>query len=280
MAKRPMFFKQRKYQDEAETPKRDSPLIKKRILEFSESRDFEEARREWEFTRIIEETEDAFVDHCEICNSPLQKRNFEIANQYSGKKYLVGSTCIRKFILLGGAETQEESSAIFDTQLKKQDAAKMLQALLPSILTEPTPRELHRFSQTAKFILDAKDNKDVISTSWKNFIRLLFGKNPPKNEIVQRISTSIFSPSHIKTRKVAMATGQKEGQWANITKVKKNKGSNYFKPIRCLSCGKRRAQREIDDGAFSNANLATAFVLSLVSVIYPSTSLSTHFSLQ
>jgi len=207
---------------EPEPSKRDFPLIRSRILAHSESTDFEEARREWEYTKKIEETDPEFVDHCEICNNPIQKENFEITNVNTRKTYLVGSTCIYRFIIFKGTQTQEESNALFDRQIKKQDAAKRLQRLLPSILTEPTPTDLLRFSQTSKFIMECSGNLDVTPLAWENYLKLLFGAIP-KTDTTQRISTAVFNPKEIKTKKVAMPTGQKEGKWADVTKVKKTR---------------------------------------------------------
>ena len=42
---------------EAEPPKRDFPLIKKRLVRKSKGKNYEEACREWEFIGLVEEEE-------------------------------------------------------------------------------------------------------------------------------------------------------------------------------------------------------------------------------
>lgn len=214
------IYKRKRRVDEPEPQQRDYPLIRKNILAYSSSDDFEEARREWELSNIIDETDPDFVDHCEICNASGLEKNYQILNKYTEKTYLVGSSCIKRFIIFGDAQTQEESNAIFDRQIRKREAAKSLQYLLPKILEIPTAHELNRFRHSSKFILGSLDNLTTPPYVWNEYIRLLFGVNKPKKEIIQKVSTVLYNPKAVRIKRLTMSTGQKEGQWADKIKSK------------------------------------------------------------
>lgn len=207
--------------EEAEAPKRDFPLIRKNIMENSSSEEFEEARREWEFTAILQEDEPEFVDHCEICNSANLEANYKIMNQVSRKSFLVGSSCIKRFIILGGAQSQEESNAIFEHQKKKHEGAKALQYLLSKVLDTPTINELRKFRNISFFILGSKDNRLISAFAWDEYLALLFGPNASKEtKLAQRISQALFDHKNVRVKKIDRSTGQKEGSWANKTRSK------------------------------------------------------------
>ncbi|OPY64131.1 MAG: hypothetical protein A4E56_00185 [Pelotomaculum sp. PtaU1.Bin065] len=155
--------------DGEKVTKKELPIIRYKILSNSLSDDWEEARREWEFVSLIEEEDydslDRFSDNCELCNQGGLRRNYEIYNAGTGKRFLVGSTCIKNFIILKGTETQEQSAAAFEFQVKQLSAAKRIQALIPSVLSQPTQHEALIFRNASKEILETLDNL-LMSVSW------------------------------------------------------------------------------------------------------------------
>lgn len=208
-------------------PKRDFKLVKSRISKNSLSDDWEEARREWEFEKIIFEDDldvvEYFTQTCELCNHVGLKRNYEIFNPGTGKYFLVGSTCIKRFLLLKGAENQSQSAEIFDFQVKKMLAARKLQSILPSLLSEPTQYEAHVFRNASKNILESLDSNLITAEKWKHYLKLLLGPNPNENH-VERIRIVLFNPSKMHYKKVTdFSTGEEDGRWANRTRVKKTK---------------------------------------------------------
>ncbi|MEG6615342.1 hypothetical protein V6C27_02715 [Peptococcaceae bacterium 1198_IL3148] len=210
---------------EEKVTQKDFKLVKERIIANSKETEWEEARREWELTEIILEGDydkfERFTDKCELCNQPGLKTNFVISNIGTGKVFLVGSSCIKKFLLLKGAETQEQSAAIFDNEVKQIMASRKLQELLPNILSEPTNYEALTFRKHSKIILETLENILIKPTLWKKYLKLLFGPITPPPKDLDQIRNILFQPSKVRYKKVTdLSTGEEEGRWANKLKTK------------------------------------------------------------
>lgn len=204
---------------------RDFKLVKERILNNSLGDEWDEARSEWECIGMITEDDydyyEHFTERCELCNQPGLKTNYKIKNINNGTMFLVGSTCIKRFLLLKGAKTQEESAAIFDFQVKKMIAVKRLQVLLPDILTEPTKYQGLVFRNASKEVLGTLDNRLLNPQTWASYIQLLFGTNSPPPKFLDRVRNILFQPGKVVFKKVTdLSTGEEEGRWADKTKVK------------------------------------------------------------
>ncbi|MTI82627.1 MAG: hypothetical protein FH756_01750 [Firmicutes bacterium] len=205
--------------------KNDFKLVKERILENSLADEWDEARREWELTKLIDRDDmelfDRFTEQCQLCNQVGLKKNYQIFNPGTGKIFLVGSTCIKKFLLLKGAETQQQSADIFDFQVKQMLAVKKLQQLLPDILSEPTAYDANRFRNASREILETLDNLQIKKTTWNKYIKLLFGTESPHEKSIERVRNVIFQPSKLRFKKVKdLSTGEEEGRWADKIKTK------------------------------------------------------------
>jgi len=192
-----------------EPSQRDFPLIRKRILEASISDDFEEARREWEFINIIDEGNERFVEDCELCNHTGLKENYEIVNSATQKRFLVGSSCIKRFIILKGAASQEESNALFKAQESKLFAKRRIQALLASILLTPTYQELMYFREASKTVLGSLDNLTIPPAVWDDYIHFLLGPHP-KRENIEKIRTALFNHKAVTLKKVDLESMTEE----------------------------------------------------------------------
>lgn len=211
--------------NEAESQQRDFPLVRSRIVENSHSKDYEEARREWTLVDVHDEKSAEFTDRCELCNQPGLRINFEIVNHDTGKRFLVGSRCITRFLILEGAITQEESNALFEYKRRQMMATKELQKYLPAILTEPTGWEVHAFREASRVILGTLDHGQVVKnpSPWMGYIKGLLGKDPPKWQI-DLIRTVLFEPRKVKVKKVALTkTSEAVGHWAGKIKAKKTR---------------------------------------------------------
>jgi len=218
-------FSKRKGKNLEQQSKRDYPLIRENVLKNSRSIDWEEARSEWQFEQVIEEGDARFDDHCELCNHAGLETNYLVTNQFTHKSLLVGSRCIKRFIKFCGTLTQDESNDVFERQVKNFEASKVLQALLPNILTIPTGNELYRFRRASEKILYTLKNTDIPYVSWKNYLKLLFGTDKPDSQLVEKIRTALFNPRGMRIKRIDKSTGLKEGKWADTMKAKTRVGS-------------------------------------------------------
>lgn len=212
--------------EEEKITQREAKLVKERILENSISDDWEEARREWEFVGMILQDDygaiEKFTETCQLCNQPNLSKNFEIYNPRTAKRFLVGSTCIKRFIMLKGAETQEQSAAIFDFQVQKIMASRIIQEVIPEILSQPTQYDVHRFRKASKIILGSLDNKEIIEGgTWEEYIKFVFGPVKPPAGALEKIKYALFEPKKIKYKKVTdLSTGEEEAKWTKEQKGK------------------------------------------------------------
>ena len=70
--------------------------VAENILPLSVAETLPEAFKEWYFTDITEDHEQAIED-CELCNQEQLRYHFEIRNQHTDRTLMVGSSCILKF---------------------------------------------------------------------------------------------------------------------------------------------------------------------------------------
>jgi hypothetical protein len=171
---------------------------------------------------MYEEGDTKFTDICELCNHIGLRRNFEIYNTNTNKYFLVGRNCIKRFIILAGAETLEDSSVLFEMKSEELIAIKVLQNLVPAILETPKPQELMKFRKYAEKLVGGSQ-QNMTRAKWDTFLTNLYaGKMPPK-EHIDRIRTALYNPRAIRVQKVKLSTAaeqRKIGSWANTSKIK------------------------------------------------------------
>jgi hypothetical protein len=122
--------------------------------------DFEEARKNWDFTGIVESENNQFVDHCELCNASGLGKNYIIQHQNTLVTYRVGSKCIKRYIQLGNAETQEDSNRRFERKCNQLYALKTIPQLLLELF-EPQikPDIVTQFRQKCAILLDCSHDE-------------------------------------------------------------------------------------------------------------------------
>lgn len=212
--------------------RRDFPLVKSRLLACSTSNVYEEARREWRLGDIYEEGSDSFIDRCELCNQPNLRRCYEVLNPETDGRFLVGSTCIRRFLILRGTDSSEETGRLLDQRTKQLGAVRRLQEVLPAILTEPAPNQLHSFREASRAILGNLEHKSVTAQPylWARYLSALLGSNRPQWQ-VDRVRAALFAPHTILTKAVRLrATDDSIGQWASTTKSKRTRAQVTISP--------------------------------------------------
>ncbi len=110
--------------------------VVKNLLAASRARDFERAKREWEFRgEIIEETSPDF-SNCQLCGQANLETNCIIHNIYNGNSLKVGNICVRRFLIINQSSSIEESQDLFDAIYNRSVYIKMLQRLIPSLADE------------------------------------------------------------------------------------------------------------------------------------------------
>lgn len=134
------------------------PLIIKTLIENSLSNDFEEAKKEWELIGPITRDSEEFVSNCELCNSHLQKENWIIFNPNSLATLKIGSECIRRFILLAGTSSHEDSITFFEIRSKEFKTEMDLIELYPEAVKDPLPtrRNINTFRKKLLALLESK----------------------------------------------------------------------------------------------------------------------------
>ncbi|MGE5509442.1 MAG: hypothetical protein ACM3RP_13315 [Chitinophagales bacterium] len=211
---------------EAEAAKRDFPLIRTRIVANSLSNDFEEARREWILVDAFREGDEQFTDRCELCNTPGLKKNFEISNEHTGKTFLVGSTCIKRFIQFKGFDSQEASNEFFEQRQKRIFATRELQKLLVAILDVPTTHQIHVFREASRRILGPLKPRAIHEngSAWADYIEFLFGTLTPPPASLDRVRQVLYEPGKVPQRKPEIKQLPKRfGEWASEIKAKRTK---------------------------------------------------------
>lgn len=209
---------------EAEPPKRDFPLIKKRLVRKSKGKNYEEACREWEFIGLVEEEEvENFNGNCELCNQGGLKLNFRIYNPNTQSFFSVGSTCIKRFLIFKGTSSLNESWDYFIGAAHRFASYKDLEKLLPDVLRDrPLSKDVMLFRKISKEILGSYDNVKVSPDLWKQFIDFLLGPEHPRIEDLERkkkfnrIRDILFNPRSVPVKKPKrVETGKASGSWAS-----------------------------------------------------------------
>lgn len=212
-------FSRRKTFITSERPpsEKEYPIIRSRLIEASQSKDYEEARREWDIVGVImsDDVDSNFIERCELCNHGPLVANFVIQNMKNKNRFSVGSTCIKRFLILQGASNQAESIEIFEYRASKIIAAKNLPDLFREILApEPSFSVIDRFRKASAKYLGTDKFQQVPRDTWDAYINYLMGEN--KNpEDIRRVNLALNDPGKLIKRKKTRLTAPSEeiGHW-------------------------------------------------------------------
>lgn len=91
-------------------------VVIKNLLANSVADSFEDAQKEWEYdAQIIGEGESGFSPECGLCGpKERMKTNYIIKNMRNGNTLKVGSVCVKRFLILSGTSSINESADLFD----------------------------------------------------------------------------------------------------------------------------------------------------------------------
>lgn len=160
------------------------------------SQDFEQARREWVFVEAVSCEDEGFQEHCP-CGQKLEIANYILLNPFTSKSIQVGSSCIRRFVILNGADTIEQSADIFDRLIAAKQRDADLVKLFPEIL-KPKVRAgyLNEFRRRANDFLGTLDSKGIDETRWTALLNLLEIGSTDR-EVLTRLRDALFCPHKI-----------------------------------------------------------------------------------
>jgi len=100
--------------------------VAKNLLPLSKSQTLQVALKEWYYDGICNDLGEPSAD-CELCDHPEIKYQFEIENEFTGNKLLVGSECITKFRI----PVIEDDKVLSDKEAAKkvqEDRNKLIEA--------------------------------------------------------------------------------------------------------------------------------------------------------
>lgn len=208
--------------------KRDFPYIKKNLIANSIAGTYEEAMTEWEFVGILdEENVERFVPRCQLCNQPGLRINFEIHNPDTRKRFLVGSSCIKKFLVLKGTGSLEESWDFFVRQSIKYASLDDLRHFASDVLVTENIQlhQIRRFRKLVADVLGLPDQSSLNSAvfenkeDWDGLVHYLIGPNDGSDQAwskkLERLKLILFNPSQLVKKQKFFDTGEKDGHWAS-----------------------------------------------------------------
>lgn len=221
--------KQRQEERLSRPPK---PIVIRSIVEFSSSKNYEEAKTEWELIGAIDSTSRDFTDHCELCNAMLYKENWEIRNTMTGISLKVGSDCIRRCVVLSGTGSSEGTNQYMDNREQEWGSIKELRLTYKNVIMNPLPtaRELNRFYKKLTYVLEKRGlfplRDDFKIEDLNPIFKDIFGFNHlPSNKERFKVYQVLYDPSKIaraKETKKIHTPKYKEGDT-----FKKNRGVTY-----------------------------------------------------
>ena len=214
--------------DDKEIKTEPGPLIKSTLISNSLFNDFDEAKAEWELVGNIPSESYDFVENCELCNRRNYIENWVVFNPNTKKTLKVGSECIKRFIILNGARTQEDSNTFFELKERELKKEYTLRELYKAVVVEvlPLARKVNRFRGLLIQLLDDRGQRHLTNDE-KGILYIiketLKVKNPSDKE-VKNLYSIIHEPEKVlvqrETRKFREWKRIKEGQtWNKQGKV-------------------------------------------------------------
>lgn len=202
------------------------PLMRVRLLERSKAEFYEEARFEWDLDNFIREGDSGFSPVCDLCNNPHLKQNWIIRNIHTNMTMNVGSTCIKRFLILHGTKTQAETEKRIQLKEAEIHDELTLRGLYNLVVKakKPYSRDFTKFRKKLMHLLEIRGwlHYRTSKEGAKTLIEVLFKiEHPPEHEI-ERLYLLMKEPRLIPlTReKVKRERSIKEGEtWRKRSKV-------------------------------------------------------------
>jgi hypothetical protein len=142
------------------------PLVIKNLLKGSHSNEFENAKSEWDLVEPISNDSADFVENCELCNHRNYKGNWLIQNRLTGSHLKVGSDCIKRFVILNGTSSQDDSRVFFENKEKEIEKELKVKTEYNSIIVNllPTRSEANSFVKALLSLLESRGKRKSIES--------------------------------------------------------------------------------------------------------------------
>lgn len=198
-----------------------------KVLEKSQSSEYDIAKTEWQPLDIIDETSEGFTNICGLCSNPHLKANFIIMNPHTEARLHVGSTCIIRFGLISGNVDISSGAAIINTFIDEKSLLDEIRGLTRSVMViRPEYELLNRFLKVTKQYLNIRGIKEptinqlgemAYGERWG-----LVSKEKFEPNWLHNIYYHPYTIDAVKTKKVSKLPQYKEGTtWGH----KKRKGA-------------------------------------------------------
>lgn len=215
-----------KSHENQELKTKPGPLVIQKLISNSESDEFDEAKTEWELVGNIPNDSYNFVENCELCNHKNYKGNWMIYNPKTKSNLKIGSECIKRFIVLNGVGSQEDSNTFFKQKEKEINKEYKLLELYKAVIIDPLPvaRQVTYFRKTLLELLDSRGQIHLSETKEGIFeiLSSFFRKSKPSDKEVDKFNTLLNDPVNFITQKENKKYKQyiKEGEtWIKKGKV-------------------------------------------------------------
>lgn len=184
--------------DEMYHDKKPGPLTVKVLVENSLGDTYEDARLEWDLDSYQPE---GGQNTCDLCNNPHLKKNWVIRNVNTGKTLVVGSTCIKRFIILKGTADEADTARRLDMKEKEYEREMDVRILYKSVVQgkHPFVNELRRFRKNLMQILEDRgllhlrnDREGIIK-----LIQTVFMIDEPSEDEIERLYNIFNRFNHV-----------------------------------------------------------------------------------
>lgn len=163
------------------------PLTIKILVQNSLADNYEEARQEWDL--------DSYhpfgsQNTCDLCGNAHLKKNWIIRNVNTGKTLVVGSTCIKRFIILSGTTGQADTIRRLELKEKEYERDMELRVLYKGIQApRPVDKDAYQFR---KKLMEVLENRGLLHyrnsrDGVKHIIQTVFQIENPSEEEIGRI---------------------------------------------------------------------------------------------
>ncbi|KJD45887.1 hypothetical protein [Paenibacillus terrae] len=192
-----------------------SPLIVRNMLEGCSVNNFDEAKKEFDITDVIDSTSDNFSNRCQLCHTSNLKHNFVLHNRITGRTLHVGSRCIIRFNVLKGAVDVSSGIALLQNKADEHSLKHEIQSMVGSIIF-PTMPEAIDYNKFIKKLHKYFEVRGISKPTVEQLGLLILGNEwaNKSEELLMKIKNMWYDPGKIetlKTKKVAPLNNPKEG---------------------------------------------------------------------
>lgn len=215
------------------------PRAKNILIDLSAGNTWEAAQREWKYTgEYLDDGVVEFPERCELCNEANLKHVYRIRNVINGGEAWVGGDCIKRFLILDGAETIEDSRRMFEHQVRRARLADYLLNIGTRLICNEDPdlslAEIRSFRNRLRTYLeiDHLDQKTLDPAIWDSILRVTTGvgwRGLSKGDVA-RIRDAIFAPAKIVGKANIMRNQPVES--ANVIRGKTRVATSFSRSIR------------------------------------------------